>query len=131
MKNTSSLVSITQLIKRRNILIDGQINDNRFPMPERISNIYKLFFFGEIIPSDDAVQNILKKGWKPANCHELILWSKWNESDTIVALGAPTKNNNNCVYVPCLSSYGLKHRLSLELWDISWNYNHFFLAVRG
>jgi len=101
-----------------------------FSLPERKYTDYKLFHFDREISSEDAIKEIEKEGYLPANIIELLSWKEWNEKDNVVALGSVAKlrDGRHVVY---LGRRGLGRNLSLDWFGCGWDCDDRFLAVRN
>lgn len=124
---------LSSLIKKRKFdWVNPDITDERFPIPDRLWNDYKLFHFGERVSSEEAVERMQKQGYEPANSHELLQWNDWNEEDFVVVALGSVAGVYGYRYVLCLHRCGLEYPLLLLYrWDDVWLDYYRFLAVRN
>lgn len=117
-----------QLTKRFNY-VNPDIEKN-FSLEKREHKGYKLFHFEKFISSENAIKEIEKEGYLPANLKELLDWKKWNEKDWVVALGS-VGEVCGCRFVPYLYGGVSGRSLSLRCWVGDWDADFRFLAVRN
>ena len=122
-------MTLSSLIKKWKFdYVDSDI-EKHFTLEEVRSKEYKLFHFDRYISSEDAIKEMAKEGFLPANLAELLSWKEWNEEDCVIALGSVA-----WVYgdrrVPYLGRDDSERRLSLSWFDRGWNGNYRFLAVK-
>lgn len=129
MKKTKT-TSLTKLIKQGNFYyVNSNITLETFP-PESIrSEEYKLFHFNRYISSDDAVKEMEKEGYAPANIYELLSWKGWNGTDWVVGFGSEASVIGGRG-IPYLIGSGSGRDLSLSWRDGGWSAVCRFLAVR-
>jgi len=92
----------------------------------------KVFRFDLSIASEDAVKQMEKEGWSPANLAELLDYAKseWNGKGWVVALGSSAQlDGYRCV--PYLDRYDAKRDLALAWWGNDWDGGCRFLAARN
>lgn len=122
--------NLENLIKSKSFdYVDSDITSDNFPQEEIRSSDYKLFHFGRLISSEDAVKEVEKEGYSVANIYELLDWKEWNGSDSVVALGSFWEVNG-LRDVSCLDGRVAERGLSLFWWKSGWSGRYRFLAVR-
>ena len=98
---------------------------------------YKLFHFNRYISSESADKAIVKEDvdnpWQSAGTEHILAFGAQNPEEQckypIVALKAVGEVSGLC-HVVCLCRNGAKRSLRLVYWDVGWNANYRFLAVR-
>ena len=126
-----TVTNLSQLIKKNKFdYINSNITDSLFPAPIELRTDYKLFHFDKNLSFDDAVKEMQKEGYEPANIYELLSWNKWNGKDWIVALGSVVKVGDGRS-VPCLGEGDSGRSLHLPWWGGGWGARYRFLAVRN
>lgn len=109
--------------------VNSSIESN-FPLAERKVGDYKLFHFDKEISSEDAIKEIEKEGYLPANLYELLNWPAWNEKDFVVALGSVGEvDGGRCV--PGLDRRASRRGLGLGWFGNDWGACCRFLGVRN
>ena len=92
-----------------------------------------LFSFKRSISSDDAIAEMEKTGYRPADPPEILaLGAKHSELQKqfpIVALGSPWRTPRGVRFVLALSWDGLERSLALHLFESDWPENYRFAAV--
>lgn len=79
---------LSQLIKDKKFdWVNTDIEKNFTATEVAKDTKYKLFSFEEN-SSEDAIAEMKKDGWEPANISQLLSWSDWNDTDWVVALGS-------------------------------------------
>ena len=122
---------LSSLIETRKLdWVNSDIKDGLFETPKEISSGYKLYHFNKYISSEDAIKEMEKEGYRPANAWELLLWKDWNDKDWVVALGSVGKVGGDR-FVPYLGKGGSKRDLYLHCWFGDWNARFRFLGVRN
>ena len=106
------------------------ITDDLFPAPKKLRKGYKLFHFDKPISSEDAVEEMEKEGYAPANVYELLSWKDWNKDNYVIALGSVGEvcGIRRVVY---LGRGGTERFLNLGHWSGGWYAYDRFLAVRN
>ncbi len=125
--------TLKQLIKLNKLdWANPNINNENFPYNGRLSKEIKLFHFNRIISSEDAIKEMAKEGYEPANIYELLTWAKdnWNGKDVIVALGSAWHNLNGDRNFPFLRFVGSERDLDLSWFDDGWRAHCRFAAVK-
>lgn len=123
--------SLESLIKSHNFsFVNSNITPENFPEEEIRSSEYKLFHFNRFISSEDAIKEIEKEGYSPANIYELLSWPDWNGTDLVIGLGS------SCVVggdrrVPGLGAWDSGRGLCLRWFEDDWRDSFRFLAVRN
>ncbi len=99
---------------------------------EPIRRERKVFHFDRSISSEDAVKQMEKEGWSPANLAELLDYGKneWNSKDWVVALGSSAQIDGDR-NVPCLYRNDAGRNLYLPWWSGGWVGYCRFLAARN
>ena len=110
--------------------VNNDITDKLFPPPQSLRTDFKLYHFNRYISSEDAVAEMAKDGYAPANVYELLSWKNWNDKDCVVALGSVGEVGGGRI-VPCLGEGGLRRYLVLYRWSVVWHSRDRFLAVRN
>ena len=132
MKITTTGKSLKKLLDEWKFdYVNSDITENNFPIVTRYKKYaYKLYHFDRHISSEDAIKEIEKDGYEPANLYELLNWKDWNNKDIVVALGSVAKVRG-FRGVSCLFRYDVRRSLDLGWWDYDWSFNYRFLAVRN
>lgn len=115
--------------------INSDINDTNFPdfkdMPEGKT---ELVHFGRFISSNDVIEELKKKGMRPANLKELLIFGKENPEEQrkfpIVALGSVCRRWFGARLVPGLWRLSGGRSLSLGCFGGGWDEGGRFLGVR-
>lgn len=112
--------------------VDERITTDRFPAPKEIRNEFRLFQLSHLVSSQSVFDEMAKKGYRPANLHELLSWREWNGEDCILSLGSVI-DINGVSWVPLLAfvSEFSKPRVSgvylaNNTW---WGSSNYFLGV--
>ena len=122
-------LSLKDLIKKCKFnWVNPDITEQNFPPEDIRSEDFKLYNFGRSISSEDAVSEMQKDGYSPANLYELLSWKDWNSKDFVVGLGSSAMLRG-CRRVPCLGDWGVRE-LCLAWWHGEWLDVFRFLAVR-
>lgn len=108
--------------------VNSNITDNLFEEPKEILNDYKLFLFDKYISSENAIKEMKKEGYRPANAWELLLWTEWNDKEWVVALDSVCGVSGNRG-VPDLDGSASKRSLGLSWFDGGWSARCRFLGV--
>lgn len=121
--------TLKQLIKKNKFdWVHPDINEKNFPLEDISSNPTKLFHFNRPITSEEAIKEMAKEGYRPANAYELLAWDGWNGQDWVVALGSFAKIGGNR-YVLYLNGDGSERSLGLGWLDGGWDDFYRFLAI--
>jgi len=127
---TKTKVSLKDLIKKMKFnWVNSDITPENFPQEDIRSSDYKLYHFDKYITSENAVAEMQKEGYQPANIYELLSWKDWNGKDFVVGLGSSCALSGRR-FVPCLHDWDGRH-LNLVWWDGGWYGFYRFLAVRA
>lgn len=123
--------TLESLIKSKKFeYVNPNITTENFP-PEPIrSSEYKIFHFNRYISTEDAVKEMKKEDWLPANIYELLRWADWNEKDYVVAPGSVCEVSGDR-YVAYLDRDGSGRDLRLGWFVDDWRDSCRFLAVRN
>ncbi|MEK7520400.1 MAG: hypothetical protein AAB581_04140 [Patescibacteria group bacterium] len=115
---------------RGNFESHPHLPDEWFPIPERISDDYKLFDSEENVLSEGVVFRMQAVGYEPANSHEFLLWDGRGRygKGYVIALGSIVMIGRRR-YVLYLDGEGVLPRLSLTRWNSHNDSNRFFLGV--
>ena len=82
-------MKLESLIKKAKFdYVNSNITAANFPAPKTINTDFKLFHFDKYISSEDAIKEMEREGYSPANIYELLSWKEWNDKDVVVALGS-------------------------------------------
>lgn len=131
MNKTVTFIPLTELIRARKFdWMSPEITDERFPIPDRLWNDYKKFYFGKNISSREAAERIRAEGYEPANSHELLLWNGWDGEETIISLGSSIIIDGNRPVLYLYRNWRSKPCLRFTWSDGIWNSSSYFLAVR-
>ena len=115
---------------------NSDITAKRFPLNGggKVDVAVELVHFDRSISSDDAIAEMRRRGLRPATLAELLAYgAKFPEEQCkfpIVALGSVTAVDGYR-FVPYLCGVGSKRDLYLYWWDVDWNGDYRFLAVRN
>lgn len=121
--------------------VNSDITEKNFPIRIKGSIQYgrqevemKLFHFNRNISSDNAIQEMDKEGYRPAELPELLAYAKVNpdvqRKYPIVGLGSVWQAWDGDRDVPCLWFDGIERCLGLYWFEYGWYENDRFLAVR-
>lgn len=119
--------------------IGPSITGNHFPIgneergQREIS--LRLFHFDQDIELPDAIQEMGKKGWRPATIRTLLALGEANpelqQQFPIIALGSVWVGPDNCSYIPILNGDSDRRCLRLVRFKKGkWSRHFHFLAVR-
>jgi hypothetical protein len=130
----TKIPKLSSLIKKQKFdWVNSDITDSLFETPKEISSDYELCHFDRYISSEDAIKEMEKDGYRPANAWELLSWKDWNgtdTTDTVVALGSVGEVVGiRCV--PCIDGGGSGRSLYLYWFDDDWFASCRFLRVRN
>lgn len=124
-------LSLQSLIKKGNFnYVNSNITEELFPAPREIRTNFKLYHFDRYILSEDAIKEMEKDGYSPANIYELLSWGEWNGIDFVVGLCSVARVDGDR-RVPYLVRDDSKRNLYLAWWDDGWDSHYRFLAVRN
>ncbi len=134
------------LIKKGNFrYVDSDITTANFPDPPvgeasppngqagiGVKTDFKLYHFDRLISSDDAIKEMEKEGYRPANLREFLRYTEkeWNGWDAVIALGQTWQGSYRYSYVPCAWNGRSGRGLSLDWFASGWSALYRFLAVR-
>ena len=113
--------------------VNPDIKEENFPQIDRGFTDFKVFHFDRLISSEDAIAEMKKEGFMPANIYEMLLWANqknWDGKEFVVALGSIWQNPNGYRCVPCLGGWRDGRGLSLDWYGRDWGGGCRFLAVR-
>lgn len=128
---TTKIPKLSSLIEARKLdYVSSTMTDSFFPEPKEIGTDFKLFHFDKNISSEDAVKEMEKQGYSPANAWELLSWKDWNRKDWLVCLGSVGEVDGSR-RVPCLREVGSGRDLGLGWFDDDWSADCRFLGVRN
>ncbi len=125
------ILKLSKIIKENKFdWVNSDITDDLFPVPNKVSNDFKLFNFNGDILSENVIKEMNREGYQPANAWELLSWKDWNNKDCVVGLGSVGE-----VFgyrdVPCLSRDDSERSLRLSWWGGGWGARCRFLGVRN
>ena len=122
---------IMKLIKNQKFdWVNSNIREGLFETPKEVSGDFKLFHFDKRLSSEDAIKEMEKEGYSPANAWELLNWKDWNNKDFVVALGSVGEVDGSR-HVPVLGRDDSKRCLHLIWWVSGWDACCRFLGVRN
>ena len=94
----------------------------------------KLFHFNRYVESEEAIREMKKEGYRPAELHELLAFgAKYPDEQRkypIVALGSVWRYWDGYRHVPYLWRDGSERNLNLNYFVLRWLGHYRFLAVR-
>lgn len=92
----------------------------------------KVFRFNRSVSSEDAVEQMAREGWSPANLAELLDYAKteWDGREGVVALGSSTGVGKSRAS-PILRWTCPGRELNLFWWNHNWDPYERFLAARN
>lgn len=123
--------TLERLIKARKFdWVNPDITSANFP-PQEIRKDFKLFHFDRVMTSKEAIAEMKKEGYEPANIYELLNWKDWNGKDFVVALGSGWRDPHGRRRVPYLGLWLGERKLNLSWLDDRWFARCRFLAVRA
>lgn len=113
--------------------VNSDIKDDSFDEPKELGTVFELVHFDKYISSEDAIKELSKDGWRPANAWELLEYAKsgWNNKDWVVALGSTAQFDVHGRYVLGLDAVGSGRGLGLGYWGGDWSASCRFLRVRN
>ena len=124
-------ITLEDLIKKHNFFrVSQEITAENFPDNGERGKDYKLFHFDKYISSEDAIKEMEKEGYRPANIYELLEWKDWNNKGLVVALGSVWQDFDGFRPVAYLNSADSLRKLLLDIWGGDWPGYCRFLAVR-
>lgn len=135
MITTKKIPKLSSLVKAAEFdWVNSSITDDLFPIPdpEIMGDDYKLFRFDKNILSEDALTEMVKDGFRPANAWELATYAKdsWNGKDWVVGLGSLGEVDGYRI-VPFLCRVDSGRNLRLGWCDGAWGAGRRFLGVRN
>lgn len=131
MSTTTKIPKLSTLIKGRKFdWVDSDITDTLFETPKEIGTDFRLFHFNRYISSDDAIKEMEKEGYRPANAWELLEWKDANEYDSVITLGS-VGLVEGIQHVVVLRRVGAWQLLGLISRVGAWGAHGRFLAVRN
>jgi hypothetical protein len=116
--------------------VNPDITEKDFPVNRRTNGEVemKLFHFNRAISSNQAIQEMKKEGYRPAELPEGLAYAKANPDEQrkypIVILGSVWRQFGGSCYVPCLCSDSGGRLLNLEVAGDNWQCNYRFPPVR-
>lgn len=122
-------INLKGLIEKRKFdYVDTDIEAN-FEL-EEVRGEYRLFHFNRYISSEDAISEIEKEGYLPANATELLSWEDWNGTDSVIALGSVASVSGRR-RVLSLWEFSSERSLHLCWFDRDWFVYCRFLAIKA
>lgn len=118
--------------------VDPRINAKKFPIPsemagKKVEVSAGLFHFNDHISSEDAISEMDKAGYRPANLMELLTFStsfmRSQELSIIIALGSIARGIIER-YVPYFEINEADSQLAIDWFNYDWGSLCCFLAVR-
>lgn len=126
----TTITKLSKLIEKQKFdWVNPDIKDSLFSLPKTIGTDFKLYHFNKRISSEDAIEEMEKEGYRPANAWELVSWKEGNK-DAVIALGS-VSGVGDSRRVPYLYGGGSERSLGLGWFDGGWNADYRFLAVRN
>ncbi len=129
--------ALVELIKDcRFDYVNLDITEKNFPITNRPSGEVemKVFHFNQVIGSDEAIREMEKEGYRPAELPEALAYAKANPDEQrkhpIVILGSVWRDFDGDRVVPCLDEWDGDRELRLPWYDRRWHGDCRFLAVR-
>jgi len=119
--------------------VNSDITENHFPITKRPNGEVemKLFHFNRAMDSDEAIKEMDKEGYRPAELPEGLAYAKANPDEQrrypIALLGSVWQDwggDRSVPYVPCLCGDGGGRVLHLGWFEGGWSSLCRFLAVR-
>ncbi|MDP1718843.1 MAG: hypothetical protein Q8L24_00225 [bacterium] len=150
---TSASSELSQLIEQGKFdYVNSDINEENFPnLPVRQAGLstgqaeagvktdpptgqagFKVYGFDRSMSSEDAIKEMARVGYRPANLRELLVYSQsgWNGKDLVVALGSVGQRWDGRGGVVYLWSDAGERNLRLDWFEGGWSGDVRFLAVR-
>ncbi len=122
--------TLSQLIEEKKFdWVNSDIEKNFTATEVPKDTEYKLFHFDRRILSEDAVKEIEKEGWRPANISELLSWKDWKD-EWVIALSSVARVGGYRG-VPYLGGFDSRRDLNLYWFGDGWFSDYRFLAVRN
>ena len=87
------------------------------------------FHFNRLISSKDAISEMEKKGFRPANIYEIMAFVQDNPKFPVVALGSVCQLHQS-LFVPAIFMDGSERNIALYGWSGGWFNYYRFLGVR-
>lgn len=123
--------TLQQLIKAKKFdWVNPKIENNFTAVEVSNDTEYKLFHFDTFISSEDAIREIEKEGYRPANISELLSWEDWNEKDWVISLGSVVGVRGGRI-VPVLDEDGSGRYFFLCWFAGGWDADCRFLACKS
>ncbi len=126
--------SLQKLIQKLNFsYVNPSITEANFP-DVGVKTDFTVYDFKKNVSSEFAIEQMAKKGDRPANLRELLTYleKQWNGKDWMVALGGPVwRDSDGDRGVPYAWGGGGWRGLNLYYFGGGWFSNYRFLAVRN
>ena len=112
--------------------INKDITNENFPDDGRLLTDSKVFDFNKLISSEEAIAEMKKDGYIPANLREMLFWAKdnWDNKNWVTALGSVYRHWHVGRGVPWLWRDAGGRGLYLGAFADGWDDGFRFLAVR-
>src|SRR3990167_9220527 len=122
--------TLKQLIKDGKFnYVNSDITEEHFPS-EKIRGKVKIFPFDRSISSKDAVKEMAKEGYEPANIYELLEYAEkdWNGKELVFALGS-VWHYRGVRFVAFLWDDSGRRSLNLDWFGDDWSSRYRFAVV--
>lgn len=132
-KEKTKIPPLMKLIKKAKFdYVNYSINDTLFQQPGELLKYFKIYHFNKNISTEDAIQEIEKDEYRPANAWELVNYAieGWNGTDWVVGLGSVAEVDGDRG-VPYLGGDVSERFLGLYDWGGAWSSRGRFLGVRN
>ncbi len=116
--------------------VNSDITEKHFPITKRPNGKVemKMFHFNRPISSEQAIQEMDKEGYRPAELPEGLAYVQANPDEQrkypIILLGSVWLHWSGRRSVPCLDRWSDERRLDLVWFELGWHECYRFLAVR-
>lgn len=116
--------------------VNSDITAEHFPAKGegRVELVPELVHYGKFMNSDDIVQDLDQRGFRPATLPELLAYGeKYPDKQRkfpIVALGSVWRYWDGARHVACLDGPDSRRWLHLNIWESGWYGCYHFLAFR-
>lgn len=128
--------TLTEMISAGNYdWVNSEINQDRLLVQDSVEAInIELIHYDKHMKADDIILDLDTRGLRPATLPELLAFGatymKEQRKFSIVALGSVWLGRHSLRYALYLGSNDFGRKLNLSLWDIGWDSDYLFAAVR-